>query len=73
MPPVDRFEFWVRFICGFLFFGLVSGMIGLRVVDSVGVVPTVIVALLATLAMSFFVARLGDDGWRRLVDQLRWW
>lgn len=72
-PPSSRTEFWIRFGFGCLFFGFVNGLIGLRYVDSAGWIPAASVACGATLAMSLFVARVGDDGWRRLMSLLRWW
>ena len=73
-PPVDRSEFWIRFVCGFLFFGIFNSLIGLRFFAySTGLVPTMVGAVVITLAMSLFVARIGDEGWYTLINWLFWW
>ena len=72
-PPHDRAEFWVRFVCGFFFFGSLAGLIGLRFLDSLGAIPTLVGIGCATLVMSIYVARVGDEGWRTLLEKIRWW
>lgn len=68
-----RADFGVRFGCGFVFFGLVLGLLGLRVVDLVGVPSFVACGLVMTVVLSWYVARVGDAGWGRLLGFFRWW
>jgi hypothetical protein len=72
-PPIDQAEFWIRFGCGFLFFGMICALLGLRVVDSAGLIPTLAGCVILSSAMSFYVARIGDEGWRKLAAFLFWW
>lgn len=71
-PPKDRSEYWVRFVCAFLFFGLIAGLVLLRVVSPVG--PGGIgVWLLVTISISLYAARVGDEAWEELIKTIRWW
>lgn len=72
-PPAEPFVFWLRFLCGFLFFGVISLLIGLRSFDSSGTLPTLAICILATLLLSLYVARVGDEGWKSLCNFFRWW
>ena len=72
-PPYDKSEFWIRFVCGFVVFGIVFGLFALRFVDTIGSTVTLVAVAVATLSASFYVARVGDSGWRDLFDSLRWW
>lgn len=72
-PLEDSFAFWLRFVCGLLFFGTITLLIGLRSLDSAGITPTLVVCLLTTLLLSFYVAQVGDKGWIKLLNFFRWW
>lgn len=72
-PPTDRAEFWIRFVCAFFFFGIVWALLGLRFVDSVGLIPTAVGCTILTLIVSIYVAQIGDDGWRNFTNFIRWW
>ncbi|MES2922755.1 MAG: hypothetical protein V4819_14470 [Verrucomicrobiota bacterium] len=72
-PPSDRWEFWIRFICSFLFFGFIVALGVLRGVDSWGLPAGITVWALATLAISLYAAKVGDEAWHKLLNFLRWW
>ena len=72
-PPSDPFAFRLRFVCGFLFFGVITLLIGLRLLDSAGIIPTLVLCLLTTLLLSFYIARGGDERWGKLLNFFRWW
>lgn len=71
-PPRDRSEFLIRFVCGALFFGLVTALIGLRFVTSMNVLAVSVWGCL-TLGMGFYAALRGDEAWRGLANFFRWW
>jgi hypothetical protein len=65
-PPRDRLEFWVRFICAFVFFGLVSGVMIFKNVTFDQPNLGQLYWALTTLAISLLAARVGDAAWRGL-------
>jgi hypothetical protein len=71
--PRDRFEFWVRFSCAFLFFGCLIALAVLRWFSSSGLAPAIATWALATLAISTYAAKVGDAAWHRLLNFIRWW
>lgn len=70
-PPQDRLEFWIRFVCGFVFFGLIAGFIVFQYLDALGTLPRLLVWSTVTLAVSVYVARVGDEAWFKLLDFFR--
>lgn len=70
-PPRDRSEFWIRFVCGFFFFGLLSGfsMAGISVEFQKGLMLWAVI----TLSASVYVAKVGDQGWVRLCNLFKWY
>lgn len=75
-PPVDRFEFWVRFCFAFVFFGILFGLGMLRHVDDLGVGVTIGCLLAGVSLASYYAARVGDAAWSKLTNLLsffRWW
>ena len=73
-PPQDRSEFWIRFICASLFFGLILGIgILLRSADSWGIPLSFTVWFISTFAIAMYAARIGDEAWKKLLELFRWW
>ncbi len=72
-PPLGREEFWIRFVCSFIFFGALLALIGLRFIDTAGLAATAAVWAAASIAVSLFAARHGDEAWSKLIGLLRWW
>lgn len=70
-PPRDRFEFWVRFICGAMFGPLLALMFVWRIL------PDIAMSWLVGLGASAFVgvaaAVWGDRFWHFLLGLFRWW
>jgi hypothetical protein len=68
-PKTDWLEFWVRFVCGFLFGGLVGIRLSIDFLDSLGgfVAADLAVAVVCGLA----AARYGDKFWYSVLG--RWW
>ena len=71
--PRDREEFWIRFICAFLCFGLLAALLMLRRIDELGISAGLGIWLMVVLFMSFYAARVGDQAWVKLVNLLCWW
>jgi len=71
-PPKDQSEFWIRFVCAALFFGLIMGIWVLRSVDSWGIPMSVAIWATSTLAISLYAAMTGDEAWEKLLN-LWWW
>lgn len=72
----DRLEFWVRFVCAFLFFGLLAGGLALRFMHEYGVGRTFWISLIFTLLVSTWLAWKGDAGWKTILskaDMRNWW
>lgn len=72
-PPRDREEFWIRFGFALVFFGGLFALLGIRFIDSAGVLPTLVIWGLSSVSISAFAAWHGDDAWRRICGFLRWW
>jgi hypothetical protein len=72
-PPKDRSEFWIRFTCSFVFFGFVIAIGVLRGVDSWGLPIGFAVWATASLAISIYAAKVGDEAWHSLLGFFRWW
>lgn len=72
-PPVDRFEFWVRFCFACAFFGFVLALVVLKQVHDWGVAPSAAAWLGGTAVASYYAARVGDAAWSRLMNWIRWW
>lgn len=68
-PKTDWLEFWVRFVCGFLFGGLVGIRLWIEFLDNFGgfVAADLAVAVVCGLA----AARYGDKFWYSVFG--RWW
>lgn len=74
--PQGRATYWIRFVCSFLFFGLIIAAILLRVM-----VRTIdeqlwlfgALWLFFTLITSHYLARKGDAGWHKLLNPFRFW
>jgi hypothetical protein len=64
----DRFELWVRFICGALF----GGLVGLSAVRTSSPKELAIVAILGALACGLLARHSGDRFWMWLRS-LVWW
>lgn len=73
VPPRDRFEFWVRFGCSFLFFGFLLALLSLRFIDSLGLPLGCAAWFVATSGISIYAGLVGDEAWHRIVNLLRWW
>lgn len=72
-PPIDRFEFWVRFCFAFAFFGSVLALVILKQVHHWGLAPSVAAWLAGTGLASYYAARVGDAAWSRFINWIRWW
>jgi hypothetical protein len=72
-PPQDRLEFWIRFVCAFLFFGFIAALGVLRVIDSWGLLIGIAVWAAVSFAISFYAAKVGDEAWHSLIRFFRWW
>jgi len=71
-PPMDRAEYWIRFVCAFIVFGAITALFLLRYTNtfSAGYLAT---TLLFTVLISIYAARTGDEAWHRIVNFFRWW
>ncbi len=72
-PPRDWLEFWVRFVCAFVVFGLVLGIIMLRYLEWLTPVQLGLVWGLSTLLTSLIAACVGDAFWHEAFSHFRWW
>ena len=70
--PRDRSEFVIRFVFAGVFFGCVVALIGIRFVDSIGLLTLAVWSAITT-ALSLFAAIRGDEAWRTLANFFRWW
>jgi hypothetical protein len=66
-PKTDWLEFWVRFVCGFLFGGLVGIRLWIEFLDNFGGFVAADLAVGCGLA----AARYGDKFWYSVFG--RWW
>jgi hypothetical protein len=69
-PPRDRSEFWIRFVCAFVFFGFIIALGILKFADSWGITGSVAIWAVASLAISLYAAKIGDEAWYQLLDFL---
>ena len=56
----DWFEFWIRLVCGLLFFGPLLALITFRYAHDIGLIQGAGITLLVTLPLCLFVARGGS-------------
>jgi len=68
-PKTDWLEFWVRFVCGFLFGGLIGIRLSLDFLDSLG--GFVAADLAVAVGCGLAAARYGDKFWYSVFG--RWW
>jgi hypothetical protein len=66
-PPKDKTEFWIRFVCSFLFFGFIVALAILRLFASWELSTGIAVWAVVSLAISFYAARVGDEAWGNLL------
>ena len=70
-PPADRFEFWVRFVCGTLLGGVVGFCIWLQLPEPS---PHVWLAFAGLCALFGLLAGwFGDPFWRVVLSWCAWW
>jgi len=69
-PPTDRFEFWVRFVCGALFGALISARLYFALYER----PTTLTLIAAGLVLGcgLGAARYGDQFWRSVLGRWYW-
>lgn len=73
-PPRDRQEFWIRFICSFLFFGTIAAVgVILHALDRLGIPVSIAIWALVTLSVSFYAAKVGDDAWHKILSFFHHW
>ncbi|MEX2579537.1 MAG: hypothetical protein WD342_10820 [Verrucomicrobiales bacterium] len=72
-PPRDGSEFWIRFVCAFVVFGLVATLVIFEFIETLGLAGGAGVWAVIVVALSVYAARVGDEAWRSLFDALRWW
>ena len=70
-PPLDRFDFWVRFIFGVIFGTLLAFLLWWTIfapplLGWFWILPTPII-------FGFFAAYWGDRFWHFLLGLFRWW
>jgi hypothetical protein len=68
-PKTDWLEFWVRFVCGFLFRGLVGIRLLIEFLDNFG--GFVAADLAMAVGCGLAAARYGDKFWYSVFG--RWW
>jgi hypothetical protein len=71
--PFDWLEFWIRFGCAFVFFGLLFALLMLRFIDSIGLPLGIAMWIASTVGTGIYAARVGDDAWHRIINALKWW
>ncbi|MES2441171.1 MAG: hypothetical protein V4584_19060 [Verrucomicrobiota bacterium] len=72
-PPGDRAEFWIRFVCAFLFFGVLAAAAIMQFADSMGIAQGAAVWAVIVISISVYAARVGDEAWHKLIGAIRWW
>jgi hypothetical protein len=72
-PPKDRSEFWIRFVCSFVFFGIIAAIVLLKYFDSWDLKAVLAVWAGVTLTISFYTTRAGDSAWYHLLGLFRGW
>ena len=73
MPPRDREEFWIRFVCAFLFFGFLAALLIVRFIDSLGTAQGLVLWAVVVLSVSLYAAKVGDRAWHNIIESVRWW
>jgi hypothetical protein len=68
-PKTDWLEFWVRFVCGFLFGAFAGIRVWLYFLDSWGAFVAIDLAVAAGCGLA--AARYGDKFWHSVLG--RWW
>jgi hypothetical protein len=74
--PKDSFEFWTRFVCAFVFFGIVLGLVAFYFLIDHELVPVVLVAVVVNVLVSWYTACHGDKAWEKVLGVLGtgpWW
>jgi hypothetical protein len=71
-PPRDQEEFWIRFICAFLFFGSLAALLLFRYIDDLGIAAGLGIWTMVVLSISLYVAKNGDDAWEKVARLLFW-
>lgn len=70
-PPADRFEFWVRFVCGAVFGAVLGFVLWLHLFTSAifgwAALP------LGAIAFGLVAAWWGDRFWHFVLGLFRWW
>lgn len=66
-PPRNRMEYGVRFVCAFLVFGLLFGLVAIRFMEQIPTLKVLGLWAATTLLVSLWLARKGDSGWERIV------
>jgi hypothetical protein len=69
--PRDRFEFWVRFVCGAILRPVLALMLAWRLVPDIA--ATWLIALCAAVFFGLVAAFWGDRFWHFLLGLFRWW
>lgn len=65
--PMDRSEYWIRFVCAFIVFGLVAAFSLFRWFDGLGIAAP-IVLLCLVVYFSHQAGKRGDEVWRSFFD-----
>ena len=72
-PPRDREEFWIRFVCAFLFFGFLAALLIVRFIDFLGIAQGLGLWAVVVLTVSLYAAKVGDQAWHNIIESIRWW
>jgi hypothetical protein len=67
----DQLDFWIHFGCGFLFFGLLTPLLLVQHVDSLGIPTSIAIWLGITTASAILVGFKGDDMWVGLTEGIK--
>ena len=57
----------IRFVCAFVFFGVLLSLLALRFVSLLGLGGTILAVLVVTLLASLYAARHGDEAWEKIL------
>ncbi|WP_435693103.1 hypothetical protein [Rubritalea sp.] len=69
---MDRSEYWIRFVCGFIVLGLLSFFSIFKWIESVDLWG-IVGYFLTLLGTCHYAAKHGDDAWRSLLGWFHWW
>ena len=77
-PPIERFEFWTRFVCAFVFFGMVLAFVSIRFFldEDRDLFAVITVLVILDVLISGYAARHGDSAWEKILGVLGalcWW